>query len=99
MTAHKQQDQRVVWIYVSLNIDRRRGFQFIYHGGFPLAAGKFTPNLVGHSPTGDLNQPAAWIIWDAPLRPLREGRNHGLLHCILGGGKVAKTASNRTEHL
>jgi len=66
---------------------------------FPLTTGSFAAHLVGQASGCDLNQPAAWILRNTLLRPLREGRYHSLLNGILSGGEVAKTASDRAEHL
>ena len=83
----------------SISTDGRHGFRFSRHCGFPLATGNFAAHLVGHAAACDLNQPAPRILGNTLLRPLREGRDHGLLHRILGGGEVAKTASDCAEHL
>jgi hypothetical protein len=100
VAAHKQQDERVIGIHIRLDfVDGRNGLHILRDRGFPLTAGNFAAHLVDHAAGCDLDQPAAWILGNTPLRPLRNGRYHGLLHGVLGGGEVAKTACDRAEHL
>src|SRR5438477_6993430 len=100
VAAHKQQDERVIWIYIRLDFDDGCHALYILRDrGFSLTTSNFAPHLVGHAAECDLDQPAAWILGDTLLRPLRKGRYRGLLHGVLGGGEVAKTASDYAEHL
>ncbi len=100
MAAHEQQNQRVVWIHVRLDLEGGwQTFRFDGHYRFSLPAGNFAAHLVRHAAACNLNQPAARVIGNALLRPLREGRDHGLLHGVFGRGEVAEAASDRAEHL
>src|SRR5439155_4410398 len=97
---HEQQNQRVSRVHVRLDLHGRYdNVDLSAHRGFPFATGNFAAQLVGHAARCDLNQPTAWIFGNAFLRPLREGRYHGFLHRVLGGGEVAKAASDSAERL
>ena len=102
MTAHEQQDERVVLIGVSpdLQIDRRcNWFELRGRGGFPAAARRLAAQVIGHAPRGHLNQPGAWIFRTTFPRPLNGRGDQCFLNGILGAGEVAETADDRTEHL
>ena len=100
MATHKEQDERVVLPGFAPSIDGRRELVHLHGcGGLALTAGEFAAHVVGHAAEGDLNQPGARIVRDAFPRPLRSRRDQSLLHCVLGGGEVAKTADDRAEHL
>ena len=102
MTAHEQQDERVVLIGFTPNLQIGRGrhrFDLHGRGGFPAAARHLAAQVIGHAPRGHLNQPGAWILGTAVPRPLDGRRDQCLLHGILGGGEVAETADDRAEHL
>ena len=55
--------------------------------------------MIRHAAKGDLDQPSPRIARHAFFRPLCSRRNQGLLHSVLGGGEVAKTADYCAEHL
>src|SRR5260370_14150148 len=93
MTAHEEQDERVVFFGGRQLLDLHNG------GGFAAAASALAADVIGHAPASDLNQPGARIVGHAFARPLNGRREQGLLHGVLGGGEVAKTSDDRAEHL
>ena len=100
MAAHKQQNQRVIWVHVILNIvDGRKGLRIPRDRGFPLTTCNFTAYLIGQPAGCHPNQPAAWIVGNTLVRPLRERCQHGLLNGIFGCGEIAKSAHNSSKHL
>jgi len=100
MTAHEQQDERVVLIHFILRVGRRRRpVELERRGGFSAPAGEFAADVIGHAPGSHLNQPGARIA-GAPLpRPLNSRRNQRLLHGVFGVCKVTESADDRSEHL
>ena len=100
MATHKEQDERVVLIGFIPSVDGRRQLVHLHgRSGLALPAGQFAAHVVRHAAKGDLNQPGPRIVGNAFPRPLRGRRDQGLLHGVLGGGEVAKTADHRAEHL
>ena len=101
MTAHEQQDQRVVGIDLRLAVRRRcnddRGF--VCHDSFTVPARDLAANVIDHSTQRHLDQPAAWIVGDAVARPLCGRGDQRFLHGVLGVGEVAKSPDHRAEHL
>ena len=94
MTAHKEQDERVVLLRLTFKlVDLHR------RGGFPAAAGQLAAQVIGHAPGGDLNQPGARIVGKAFPRPLQGGCDQCLLNGVLGVGEVTEAADDRAEHL
>ena len=48
------------------------------------------PDLIDRAPFGSRHEPRAGVARDALFRPLREGRNEGILRKILGASDVAQ---------
>jgi len=100
MTAHKEQDERIILIRFNLDIRRRRQtFEFRGRSGFAATAGQLAAQVIGHTPGGHLNQPGPGIVWNAFARPLNRRREQCLLNGVLGIGEVPETADDRAEHL
>src|SRR5260221_14660481 len=100
MTAHEEQDERVVLIRFILDAGRgRHVVELRGRRSFPAPAGELAAQVVGHAPGSDLNQPGARILGSAFPRPLNRRREQRLLNGVLGGGEVAETANDHAEHL
>jgi len=99
MTAHEEQDERVVLMGFVLNDGRRRlGFGLHCGCGFP-AAGQIAAQVVGHPAVGDVNQPGARSVGNTFAGPLQRGGEQCFLNGALGRCEVAKTADDCAEHL
>jgi len=100
MTAHEEQDERVVLIGFVLNDGHRRGGARLHCGcGFPAASGQIGAQVVGHTAGGDVNQPGARIVGNTFAGPLQGGGEQCFLNGVLGSCEVAKTADDCAEHL
>ena len=102
MAAHKQQNQRVIWVHVHVWLDfvgKHHGLGIPRDRGLPLAASNFTAHLICHPARCDLNQPAAWILGNTISRPLYERCDQRLLYSVLGRREIAKSAHDGSEHL
>ena len=102
MTAHEQQDQRVVLIRLIQTTHRRRlllvGPHLRSEGCFTLSQRQLAAHVIGHAAGGDLDQPSARVIWQAVLGPLHGGCEQRLLNRILGGCEVPEAPHDRAEH-
>jgi len=75
MTAHEEQDERVVLLRPTFDIYRRGELARLQGcGGFPAPAGNVAARVIRHAPRGHLNQPAARIVGNSFLRPLNSRR-------------------------
>ena len=98
MTAHEQQDQGVVLVGPVLD-GRDQCIDLLRRFGLASAPRRLAPDVIGHAPRGDLNQPAARILRRAVARPLRRSRDECLLHRVLGGGEIAVATDGGAKHL
>ena len=103
MTAHDEQDERVVPIHVELRVRRRDEGPLGQHvAGDGLLAPPprhLTAHLVREPPERDMVEPASGIAGDALRRPLVRGGDEGLLHRVLRGGEVVVAPGHGAEHL
>jgi hypothetical protein len=103
MTAHEEQDERVVLILPIPAIDcgRLLPFECYLQGreGFAPSPGQRAAEMIGHAPGGDLDQPAARIVGHALFGPLHGRREQRLLNGILGGEEVAEAPDHGAENL
>src|SRR5262249_9586791 len=70
-----------------------------YHDGFAAPPGELGAQVIGHAPGGDLDQPAARVLWHPFPRPLHRGGEERFLHGVLLGGEVAEAPPDRAENL
>ena len=110
MTAHEEQDERVVLVHPALDasladarsevVDRRRfGRDLRDDDGLAAAPRQLGAHVIGHAPRRDVDQPAARVVGHALLGPLQGRREERFLHRVLGGGKVAEAPDHRAENL
>ena len=100
MTAHEEQDERVVVLF-AFGIEGRdeEEWRFSGGGGFAIEARTLAAHAIGHAARGNVDEPGARIVGEAFLRPLICGGDECILHRVLGGGEVAEAAKDGTEHL
>ena len=109
MTAHEEQDERVVLVHPALDascaearsevVKRRLGRDLQDDRRLAAAPGQLGAQVIRHASRGDLDQPAARVVGNALLRPLHGRREECLLHGVFGGGKVAESPDDRAENL
>jgi len=103
MTAHEEQQQRVVRMRLHGQIRRRRERlldpPLADDDVLATASREFTPEIIGHPPHRDLEEPAARVGRDPLLRPLRGRRDERFLNRVLRGREVPVTPRDRAEHL
>ena len=99
MTAHEEQDERVVVRVVE--IERRDDEEGLLGGnsGFTIEACAIAAQRVGHATCGDANEPGARTVRSAFVRPLIRCCDQGLLHRVFRDGEVAKAMEQDAEHL
>ena len=101
VTAHEQQDERVVPLGRSGIAEPRPGIGDGRPGSefFAVASCCVAADVVRHAPGGHVNQPAARVVRHAFLRPLHAGGDERLLYRVFGGGEVLEAADRRAENL
>ena len=100
MATHEEQHKGVVLLRFIFNVGRGHRLAGLHcHGAFAEPSSRRAAQVIGHTPRGDLNQPAARIVGNALLRPLYGRCHQRLLHGILGGCEIMETADDRAEHL
>ena len=101
MTAHEEQDERIVGI--DLRLVRRcwcnHARDFIRDDGLAVPARDFAASVVAHSAERHLDQPSPRIVGNAVARPLSSRRDQRFLHCIFGGSEVVESPDDRAEHV
>ena len=98
MTAHEQQDERVVLLRVVLD-GRDQLVDLLRRIVLAPAPGALAADVIGHPPRRDLNQPAARIVGHPVARPLRRRGDERLLHGVLGRGEITVAPHRRAQHL
>ena len=103
VTAHEQEQQRVVVLFDAVAVGRRHGW-LAFHClcddlGLAPPPRQVGADCVGHAPRRDVNQPAAWVFGDALLRPLHGRGQQRLLHGVFGGREVTEAPHDGTENL
>ena len=100
MTAHEEQNQRVVLLSIAFHFGHGgQIIKFGRHGSFPAAAGQFASNVIGHAPACHLAKPAARIVRNAFFGPLHGCCDQRFLHSIFSVGEVMEAADDDPEHL
>ncbi len=103
MTAHEEQNERVVllhgvlgvWCENDLLVWRPLGED----DSFATPARARAAQLVGEPPHGDLDQPAARIVGKALDGPLPERRDKRFLDGVFGRREIAAPPDDGAEHL
>jgi hypothetical protein len=89
VAAHEEQDERVVLLHHSLAVqcghDPLVGWLLHDRDGFATPPGQLASQVIGHSPGGNLNQPATRIFRHALVGPLDGCRKQRLLDGIFRG--------------
>ncbi len=103
MTAHEEDDERVVLLHPQLRVTRRHerlvDRPFTGHDVLAPAPRELAAQVVVQTSDGYLIQPAARVVGEARYGPLRRGRDQRLLDGVLGGGEVPMTTRHGAEDL
>ena len=100
MTAHEQQDQRVVGIRrrpVRGGCDAISGQGPLCNGVLSALTSLLAAQQIGQSARADGDQPAKRVVGKAVLRPARRRREKRLLGCVLGSVEMPITTHQRAE--
>ena len=103
MTAHEEQQERVVFIDANVG----RGWwnesplspELTRDSVFSVAPRDLAARLVGETPDGHAIEPASWIVRYAVHWPLRGGGDQCFLHGVFGCREVAMSTDDRAEDL
>src|SRR5690349_18727421 len=100
MTAHEEQDERVVFFAPAIDLDcRRQLVHFHRRSGLTAPARELATHAIDHAPGSDLSQPRTGIVGDALPRPLSGRRDQRLLDCVFGAGEITESPDYGAEHL
>ncbi len=103
VTAHEQQDERVVLFGLILEAGGGShplvGRHLHHDDGFAAPPGELDAQVIGHAPGGDLDQPSARVVGHTLLWPLHGRREQGFLDRVFGPSEVPESSDDRAEHL
>ena len=103
MTAHEEQDQRVVLTHDILRIgcenDLFIGWPLGDDDGLAAAARARAAQLVSEPAHRDLDEPAARVVGEAFDGPLAKRRDERFLHGVFRRGKIPAAPDDGAEHL
>ena len=100
MTAHEEQNERVILLDMTVDFGHgRQIIKFHGHGGFPAPTGELASQVIGHAPASDLDKPGARIVRRAFFGPLKRCCEQRLLDGVFSVGEIMEAANDDPEHL